>query len=146
MLLIVVLAAMAGIVIGLGAFTFSYGKGYAYLSNDPKACVNCHIMRDQYDSWRKSSHHNVTTCNSCHSPTNLVMKYVNKAENGFMHSWKFTFGNFKEPIRIRPHNFNVAMNSCMNCHGELLKSTFHRSQEGTGQSCVQCHRNVGHTH
>src|SRR5690348_5208416 len=51
------LSALVGVLLGLGTFTFRAAKGTAYLSNNPTACVNCHIMRDQYDSWQKSSHH-----------------------------------------------------------------------------------------
>jgi cytochrome c nitrite reductase small subunit len=31
-----------GLAVGLGAYTFVYARGYAYLSNDPAACANCH--------------------------------------------------------------------------------------------------------
>ena len=41
---------LAGALIGLGAYTFVYAKGYSYLTNDPRACANCHIMRDHYDA------------------------------------------------------------------------------------------------
>lgn len=144
--LLVLLLAAIGISLGMGSFTFIYGKGYSYLQDDPKACVNCHIMKDQYQSWEKSSHHAVTTCNSCHAPHSIYTKYFNKAENGFMHSWKFTVGNFKEPIRIRPHNFDVAMKACLHCHGEIFQSGQHEKELMAGRSCVQCHKEVGHTH
>ena len=49
---IAVIAALAlGLVAGLGAFTFRYAEGLSYFSADPRACVNCHIMWDQYASW-----------------------------------------------------------------------------------------------
>ena len=144
--LLIILISLIGLVAGMGSFTFFYGKGYSYLSDDPKACLNCHIMRDQYDSWSKSSHHHVTNCNSCHTPQNIYMKYINKAENGFMHSLKFTTGNYKDPIRIRQHNFDVAMKSCLKCHSGLMNSTLHAESIGRNDSCVKCHRDVGHTH
>ena len=143
---ILVLASLIGLTLGLGSFTFIYGKGYSYLQDDPKACVNCHIMRDQYDSWIKNPHSKVTTCNSCHAPENIYLKYFSKAENGFNHSWKFTLGNFNDPIRIRPHNFDITMKACLRCHGELLNSTGHEEKLKEGRSCVQCHKDVGHTH
>jgi cytochrome c nitrite reductase small subunit len=40
-----IIAIVLGVVLGLGAFTFDYGEGLSYFSTDPKACVNCHIMR-----------------------------------------------------------------------------------------------------
>ena len=32
----IVLAVMLGVLVGVGAFTFGYGKGASYLSNDPQ--------------------------------------------------------------------------------------------------------------
>lgn len=144
--LLVVLACLIGLVLGVGSYTFIYGKGYSYLSDDPKACVNCHIMRDQYESWSRSSHHNVATCNSCHTPENVYLKYFNKMENGFWHSLKFTTGDFKDPIRIRGHNFDISMNACFKCHSGLMNSTLHQEATDDGKSCVHCHKAVGHTH
>ena len=56
------LCVLAGAVLGLGSFTFHYAEGGSYFSNDPRACVNCHIMRDAYDGWQKASHHAVAAC------------------------------------------------------------------------------------
>lgn len=144
--LFVFFACLLGLVIGVGSFTFIYGKGYSYLSDDPKACVNCHIMSDQYSSWSKGSHKNVATCNSCHTPENFYMKYINKAENGFWHSLKFTTGAYKDPIQIRKHNIDIAMQSCFKCHSGLMSSTLHSEAIADKKTCVQCHRSVGHSH
>jgi hypothetical protein len=51
--LILLFACLLGIPVGVGAFTFVYAKGFSYLSTDPKACVNCHIMNSQYDAWNE---------------------------------------------------------------------------------------------
>ena len=64
----IIVAVLAGLVIGLGGYTFLYAKGYSYLTNDPQACTNCHVMQAQYDAWVKSSHHSVAVCNDCHTP------------------------------------------------------------------------------
>src|SRR5512134_161926 len=95
------LFGMVGLLVGVGSYTFYYAQGASYLSNDPRACVNCHIMRPQYDGWQKSSHHFVATCNDCHVPHDFVRKYLTKGENGFWHSYGFTFQNFHEPIQMR---------------------------------------------
>lgn len=137
---------MFGLVLGVSSYTFIYGKGYSYLSDDPKACVNCHIMRDQYEGWSRSSHHAVATCNSCHTPENIYFKYFNKMDNGFWHSLKFTTGQFKDPIQIREHNFNITMNACLKCHGQIFNSPSHQEPLGEGRSCVNCHRQAGHPH
>lgn len=44
-----VLAILLGILIGIGSFTFGYGEGASYLSNDPNACANCHVMQGHLD-------------------------------------------------------------------------------------------------
>ncbi len=141
----IAMIAMIGLILGLGSFTFFYGQGISYLKDDPKACVNCHVMSDQYDSWLKSSHASVS-CNSCHSPENIYLKYFNKFENGLVHSWKFTSGNYKDPIRIRQHNFDIVMKSCLRCHGALMNSATHEKPLLEGRSCLHCHRDIGHTH
>ena len=74
------------------------------MSSEPKVCANCHIMRAQYDSWQKSSHHHVAVCNDCHLPRGFVGQYVAKALNGFNHSKAYTLQNFAEPIAIKPFN------------------------------------------
>ena len=47
---------LIGGIVGLGAFTFVYAEGASYLSNDPGACVNCHIMQDVFDRWNHGTH------------------------------------------------------------------------------------------
>ena len=34
-----------GLAAGLGGYTFVYARGGSYLTNDPAACTNCHIMQ-----------------------------------------------------------------------------------------------------
>lgn len=108
-----------GLVAGLGAFTFGFARGHSYLTNDPAACANCHIMEDYYAAWQKGSHRAVATCNDCHTPHDLVGKYVVKATNGFFHSLYFTTGRHPDPIRIRPSNRRVTERACRDCHEEL---------------------------
>src|SRR5947209_19022165 len=104
---VLVLCVLLGIVLGAGAFTVHYAEGHSYLSDDPKACVNCHIMRDEYDGWQKASHHAVATCNDCHVPHGFFGKYATKARNGFWHSFYFTFQNFHEPIQISDRSAGI---------------------------------------
>ena len=37
-------ATLLGVAVGLCAYTFVYAKGYSYLTNNPAACANCHVM------------------------------------------------------------------------------------------------------
>jgi cytochrome c nitrite reductase small subunit len=144
-----VLAALLGVLLGAGGFTFYYAKGASYLSNDPRTCVNCHVMREQYDGWQHASHHAVATCNDCHVPHDLVGKWLTKASNGYHHSEAFTFQNFHEPIRIKPGNARVLEQNCLYCHGAMVAEiTAHAPgfplAPGDLYGCVRCHRSVGH--
>lgn len=136
--------SMLGILTGLGTFTFGYGDGASYLSNDPKACINCHVMESHYDSWINSSHENVATCNDCHTPHNFVGKWMVKADNGFFHSLAFTTGEFHEPIQIKPRNRRVTQNTCLHCHQDFVDHMLPTHPGGEILSCVHCHADVGH--
>lgn len=129
---------------GIGLFTFVYAQGYAYLSNDPAICANCHIMRDQLVSWQKSSHHAHATCNDCHTPHSLFFKLWAKADNGWNHSVKFTLQNFGDPIRIRPVNARKLRANCIVCHEELVGDIRFSGMLNSEADCVRCHAGVGH--
>jgi len=145
-LISLLLAISIGVMAGIGIFTWTYAEGGSYFSNDPKACANCHIMREYLDSWQKSSHHSRATCNACHTPHTFVKKYAAKAENGMRHSWKFTFQSFKEPLHITPGNLENLQNNCVDCHKGLVSEIAGRTQHGISaeQTCVHCHADVGH--
>ena len=142
----IVATIAVGVLIGQGVFTFGYGEGTAYLVDDPKSCVNCHVMQPQYDSWQNSSHHTVATCNDCHLPPDPFGKWVTKADNGLMHSIAFTTGNFHEPIQIKPRNRRVTQSACLHCHSDVVDSLRPAEAGGDMLLCVQCHQDVGHAH
>src|SRR5690349_7657484 len=106
------LSLMVGVIAGTGGYAFIYAKGYSYLSNDPAACANCHVMRAQYDAWIKSSHHSVAACNDCHTPHNPIGKYAVKANNGFFHSFYFTTGKYPDNIEITRFDRSVTEAAC----------------------------------
>ncbi|MBM3241817.1 cytochrome c nitrite reductase small subunit [Candidatus Poribacteria bacterium] len=135
------LTIVAGMFLGMGGYTFWYGRGYSYLSNNPEACVNCHIMRDNFNGWSVSSHRNVT-CNDCHIPHNLVEKYAAKMEHGIRHSIAFTFENV-QVIRITPKSLRHVQQNCIRCHGEMVSLILNKTQE-LSVSCTRCHRGAGH--
>lgn len=140
-----VCCVLLGAILGLGAYTFRYAEGTAYLSNDPRACVNCHVMRDHYDDWQKASHHSAATCNDCHVPHDLIGKYLSKAKNGFWHSYGFTMQNFHEPIRIKPGNAEVLQANCIDCHAGVVREMVDRgSAADASNNCLRCHNAVGH--
>ena len=139
------LVILVGVLAGVGGYTFYFAKGMSYLSNDPHACVNCHIMREQFDSWQKSSHHAHATCNDCHVPHDFIGKWLTKASNGRHHSEAFTLQNFHEPIVIRPANAAVLNANCLYCHRDYVREiTAARVANDEELYCVRCHDNVGH--
>lgn len=145
----IVLGATMGLALGVGAYTFIYAKGASYLTNDPKACVNCHVMQEQYDGWEKSSHRSVAVCNDCHTPHNFVGKYSTKAQNGFWHSFYFTTGKYPDPIQITERNRKVTEAACRKCHADIVETIEgpeKKHSDADKTSCLRCHRNVGHMH
>lgn len=143
---VVVMAIILGLAIGLGGYTFLYAEGASYMTNDPEACTNCHVMNEQFAGWTKSSHRSVATCNDCHAPHDVAGKFATKARNGFRHSLAFTSGRFPEPIQITPHNLEITEHACRTCHEDMVEAV--DGPHGTGEpvSCVRCHRSVGHLH
>lgn len=144
----VVLSLLLGVLAGLGAWTAKYAEATAYLSNDPAACINCHVMREEYDAWMKGPHHN-QTCNDCHVPQDVVGKYWTKAEHGYRHSKGFTFQDFHEPIRITPESLAVVQGNCVRCHEGLVGGIGAAHAAGADAAdpdggCVHCHAGVGH--
>ena len=141
----IALAALLGVLAGVGGFTFLYAEGFSYLSNDPKACVNCHIMNDEYDSWRKGPHHAAATCNDCHVPPHFPQKYIAKALNGYHHSKGFTLMDFHEPVMIKAANSQNLQDNCLRCHGDFVHEIVRGSTWADDAiRCVHCHRGVGH--
>lgn len=135
---------LAGLLLGLGAFTFTYAEGFSYFSHDPKACANCHVMNEFYDSWQKGSHHNAGVCVDCHMPQKFFEKIVAKADNGYRHSKGFTFMDFHDPITIKPRNSAILQQNCLRCHGALVHEIIGGEREAEQVSCVRCHSHVGH--
>ena len=140
-----ILCILVGGALGTGAYVVHYAEGFSYLSDDPKACVNCHVMRDEYDGWQKASHHAVATCNDCHVPHSILAKYFVKAENGFWHSKGFTLQDFAEPIRLRPVSLGILNANCIECHRVMVSDILdHGSAGNETRGCVHCHGSVGH--
>lgn len=141
-----------GIIGGLALYTGYMARIHSYLSDDPSACVNCHIMTPYYETWRHSSHAQWTNCNDCHVPhDNAFKKYAFKAKDGLYHSAIFTLK--MEPVAIRPRDesYEVIMDNCIRCHSDLnievmmgKAKNFADTQKGDGKACWDCHQNVPH--
>jgi cytochrome c nitrite reductase small subunit len=142
--LTLLLAGLAGTAAGVGAYTIHYARGTSYLSDEPRACANCHVMNEFYDGWVKGSHRSVATCNDCHTPPGFVPKYATKAANGFWHSYAFTSGDFHEPIQIKPNNRLVTEHACRKCHADIVAAIEGPAIQVGTVECIRCHATVGH--
>lgn len=140
-----------GIISGLFVYLFYVSNAASYLSDNPKTCVNCHVMSTSYATWQHSSHANVTNCNDCHVPQNNVFsKYLFKATDGLYHASVFTMRAEPQVIRIKEAGANVVQKNCQRCHSNLNSAvktmgvTLKMKNHGEGKLCWDCHREVPH--
>ncbi len=142
---------LMGITTGLIAYLFYISKAHSYLSDNPKTCVNCHIMAPQYATWNHSAHREVTNCNDCHVPHNNVFnKYFFKAKDGLRHATIFTLRKEPQVIFIHEEGQEVVQNNCIRCHANKItdaKVLAYTSDYHTYRSkrkCWECHRETPH--
>lgn len=143
---------ITGVIVGGGALTLYMLRAHTYLTDDPAACVNCHIMGPYYATWFHSSHSRNATCNDCHVPhENAVKKWVFKGMDGMRHVAVFLTHGEKDVVRANGESSEVIMNNCIRCHTQLnteFVSTgridYMMSQVGEGKACWDCHRDVPH--
>jgi len=145
------LLILPGMVLGLSGYTFYYAKGYSYLVDDPNACVNCHVMRDNLYAWQVSPHRFVT-CNGCHVPHNFLGKYATKVEHGMRHSYVFTFED-PQVIRIKESGKDIVESNCIRCHAMMVSTIVHGGRPPlvppvnggvSAMRCFECHQGMGH--
>ena len=141
----IALGILLGVALGVGSYTFIYARGYSYLSNNPEACTNCHVMKEYYSGWQKGSHHDAAKCNDCHTPPGLLSKYATKTSNGFFHSLAFTSGRFPDSIQIKNRNHRVTEEACRHCHQDMVAAVEGTHREAAQMSCIRCHASSGHS-
>ena len=137
--------------VGIFFYTLYVSNAVSYLSDDPKTCVNCHVMRSEFATWQHSSHREVAVCNDCHVPHNNVFnKYFFKAKDGLRHATMFTFRMEPQVIKMHAAGQEVVQKNCQNCHQNvnrdvgLLNVTLEDKMHGDGKLCWDCHREVPH--
>lgn len=148
----VVATVISGIFVALIGLFFYALRAHSYLSDDPAACMNCHIMAPYYATWFHSSHSRHATCNDCHVPhENELRKWVFKGTDGIRHTAIFLTKGEKQVLRATPTSSQVIMNNCIRCHTQLNQElvssgriNYMMAQAGEGKSCWDCHRNVPH--
>ena len=147
------MAVMAGVIAGGGAFFLYLLRAHTYLTDEPSACVNCHIMSPYYATWMHSSHSRDATCNDCHVPhENFIKKWTFKGMDGMKHVAAFLTNSEPQVIQAHPASSQVIMNNCIRCHQQLNtefvetgRIDYMMSEVGKGKACWDCHRDVPHT-
>lgn len=160
---LVAVAVATGVVAGL-LLALAPPSGVSYLSDDPEACLNCHVMRPQYESWRASAHAEAVApaqaselpppatapvataavCNDCHTPAGLFQKAAAKATSGLGHALALATGRFEEPIRIRPDSAALVELNCARCHAAQAGAADHGGVSRAERECLECHGDAGH--
>lgn len=147
-----VVSVVGGIFFGLAFYIFYISNAASYISDDPKTCINCHVMNSEYASWAKSSHREKATCNDCHVPQdNVLNKYYFKAKDGLRHATMFTLRKEPQVIVIKEEGSEVVQQNCIRCHSNLITDNkllaktnsfdHFRTKE---RKCWECHREVPH--
>ncbi|MBS1714855.1 MAG: cytochrome c nitrite reductase small subunit [Armatimonadetes bacterium] len=132
-----------GTFIGLGAYVATASNALSYASDDPKACINCHVMNSMYASWQRGSHAKVANCNDCHVPHDSVArKYWFKANDGLRHSTVFTLHQEPQVMRPIPESRKVIQENCVRCHTATMSSV--KFPHDAQRWCTDCHRSTPH--
>ena len=139
------------VIIGLGLFMMKEARVTSYLSDDPQACVNCHVMTPVYNSWMNSSHREWANCNDCHVPhDNIVNKYFFKAKDGLYHASVFTARAEPDVIKMQEASQEVVQQNCIRCHLQQVTQVKYdgwieeHQEKRTGRQCWECHKQVPH--
>lgn len=137
--------ALIGCCLGGGIHLIHVSEAASYLSDDPKACINCHIMVPQFATWQNSSHGRFTTCNDCHVPHDSTWrKYWFKANDGLRHSVLFTLRRERQVIQAIDESKKVIQENCIRCHESVIEKAVTPIGHDFERSCVDCHREVPH--
>ncbi len=153
----VILAMMAGVLVIAGSVAIP-------ITNHPDFCASCHTIRPSVESWRVSSHKDVT-CVDCHVRPGLNGFIQDKVLAGIKDVAVTFLGTPTEP-----HNLQVSLGSdiCIACHRAILRVSevstrdlpkpvkdvglkmSHRKhmdafqERGKGEGCTTCHARVVH--
>lgn len=127
--------------VGLAALLVRISNAASYLSDDPKTCMNCHVMTNAYATWQRGSHGHVAVCNDCHVPhDSLLAQYAFKAQDGTRHSYVFTLRKEPQVLTLNPGAVPVVQANCIRCHAD--QTIMIRAYGDVGRNCWDCHNNI----
>lgn len=151
-----IIAIIAFIIAAIFFVYMAYiAKAWSYLSTDPKACINCHVMNTQYATWQHSAHATQgITCVECHLPTDsFINKYKAKAIDGWNHTLAFTFDTYDHAMKISEDGARRVQDNCISCHASVTSTLatnadkYHNFKDdyvANGRKCWDCHKEVPH--
>ena len=123
--------------------------GYVATSG-PSFCATCHEVKNYVTSWQTAVHKNVN-CLRCHQPSGELGKFHAKAR-GLNYVFQHFSGDYSIPTRAVMSDHN-----CIECHlgdNQSYPNTIRLSNTSkvshyetikSSQSCLDCHRDTGHT-
>ena len=142
---------LMGGIVGLFLIILRISNAASYLGDDPRTCMNCHVMTPQYITWEHSSHREVATCNDCHVPhNNLVNKYYFKAKDGLYHATVFTLRMEPQAIKMKNASVQAVQANCIRCHSDQITDAKMASwvdshiENRTSRTCWECHQHTPH--
>lgn len=135
------------------------------LTNQPKFCASCHVIKPSYDTWVRSTHRDVT-CVACHVRPTFEGFIQDKVIKGTHDVWVTVFG---PPQNWEDLKATVHSEVCLSCHSNMLRISElaerdlpqpvkkvglimeHRKhmeafeKRGKGEGCATCHNTVVHS-
>ncbi len=134
------------------------------LTDRPTFCASCHNMPPSYESWRASTHKEVT-CVACHVRPGVEGFLHDKIYVGLKDTAVYLFGTVPSPHDMEA---SVASEVCIGCHQAILRVSevaprdlpkpvkdvglvmSHKTHmeaftaRGKGEGCTTCHARVVH--
>ncbi len=142
---------LAGVALGMALVLVRIANATSYLSDDPQACINCHVMTDAYASWQRGSHGQSAVCIDCHVPhSSFIAKYAYKAQDGLKHSYVFTRRKEPQVLGLSARAVPVVQTNCVRCHSHqvMMIGAAWRGQDVLTtemvpeRRCWECHQGI----
>jgi nitrate/TMAO reductase-like tetraheme cytochrome c subunit len=161
------ITAVTVLIIAFFAFTYYSVE----LTSTPEFCINCHEIQPAYDTWKESSHYNISgnyqyvkskeiaTCRDCHlppwsEPVNLIWaKMYHGTKDVYHHiadkeELDKTYYRYLMKVNARKSAEN---STCLKCHSDIYDyedrqiKVYHRSlKDNKASRCIDCHKNLVH--
>lgn len=146
-----IVMVLLGAIVGLAIYIGKAANVASYMTDDPRACINCHVMTTEYITWNHSSHRGVASCNDCHVPHDNVFKqYAFKAKDGLYHATIYTLRTEPQAIVMHEAGQEAVQNNCIRCHANQVTDAKSVSwvdshlTDRLDRTCWECHRETPH--